>query len=110
MKAHRHFVRTQMKTHFSSKEKKDYPFLHIALASMLQIPDETLSELPVVSITGQHRIHIENYTSVLIYEAEKIVLLCPKVSMTILGKHLKIARLNPDEIQIEGYIQSVAYQ
>ncbi len=110
MKAHRHFVRTQKKSFFSTKEKKDYPFLHIALASMLQIPEETLSDLPVVSLTGQHRVHIENYTSVLTYETEKIVLLCPKVSMTILGKHLKIARLNPDEIQIEGFIQSISYQ
>ena len=109
MKTHRHFVHTQIKNHFSSKEKKDYPFLHIALASMLQVPDETLTELPVVSITGQHRIHIEHYTSVLTYETEKIVLLCPKVSMTILGEHLKIVRLNPDEIQIDGCIQNIAY-
>lgn len=37
MKAHRHFVRTQTKEHFTPKEKKKYPFLRIALASLLQI-------------------------------------------------------------------------
>ncbi|MGN0204768.1 MAG: YabP/YqfC family sporulation protein [Coprococcus sp.] len=110
MKAHRHFVRTQIRTHFSQKEKEPYPFLHIALASMLQIPAETLTELPVLSMTGRHRLRVENYTSVLTYETGKIVLLCPKASLVILGEHLKIARLDRDEILIEGYIENIAYR
>lgn len=110
MKKHRHFVNSQVKAHFSSKGKKSYPFLHIALASLLQVPDETFSGLPVVTMTGQHSIHIENYTSVLTYESEKIILLCPKVTLTILGGPLRITRLNPDEIQIDGYIQSISYR
>ncbi len=110
MKAHRHFVRTQIRTHFFQKEKKSYPFLHIALASMLQIPAETVTELPVLSMTGRHRLRVENYTSVLTYEVERIVLLCPGISLIILGKHLKIARLDRDEILIEGYIENIAYR
>lgn len=110
MKAHHHFVRTQTKEHFTPKEKKRYPFLRIALASLLQIPDETLTELPVLSAAGRHSLRIENYTSITTYETGKIILLCPRVSIVILGNHLKIVRLNRDEILIEGYIQSITYR
>lgn len=110
MKAHRHFVRNQVRTHFAPKDKKDYPFWHIALASWLQIPDETLTELPVLSVTGRHRLSVENYSSVQVYEPGKIVLLCRSISLVILGNHLKIVRLNQDEILVEGYIDSIAYK
>lgn len=109
MKAHRLFVRTQIRTHFSQKEKKAYPFFHIAMASFIQIPEETLTELPVLTVTGRHRLQVENYTSVLTYESGKIILLCPRVSLVILGEHLTIARLNRDEILIDGYIRNISY-
>jgi sporulation protein YqfC len=109
VKRHRQFVHTQEKQYFSSQEKKKYPFLRIAMASFLQIPEETLTKLPIVSITGQHSVCIENYTSVLVYETEKIVLLCAKMSVTLSGRHLKIICLNKDEVRVEGYILKIEY-
>ena len=47
VKQHKRFVQNQVQTHFSQKEKKKYPFLKIALATFLQVPDETLAALPV---------------------------------------------------------------
>lgn len=109
MKKHRQFVHTQEKQHFLSKEKKNYPFLRIALATFLQIPEETLTELPVLSVTGQHAVRIENFRSVLVYEPDKIVILCSELSMTLLGSHLSIICLNQDEIQVKGYIRAIEY-
>ena len=43
VKQHKRFVQNQVQTHFSQKEKKKYPFLKIALATFLQVPDETLA-------------------------------------------------------------------
>lgn len=109
MKQHKKFVQNQVQTHFSQKEKKKYPFLKIALATFLQVPDETLTTLPVFYGVGRHRIRVENYSSVQIYQEDRVVLLCPKVSVTIVGKGLQITCLNGDEVMIEGCIKQIEY-
>ena len=96
MKQHKKFVQNQVQTHFSQKEKKKYPFLKIALATFLQVPDETLAALPVFYGVGRHRLRVENYSSVQSYQEEKIVLLCPKMVVTIVGKKLQITCINED--------------
>ena len=83
--------------------------MKIALATFLQVPDETLATLPVFYGVGRHRLRVENYSSVQIYQEEKIVLLCPKMSVTILGKELQIICLNEDEVIIEGDIKQIEY-
>ena len=110
VKQHKRFVQNQVQTHFSQKEQKKYPFLKIALATFLQVPDETLAALPVFYGVGQHRLRVENYSSVQSYQEEKIVLLCPKMSVTIVGKALQIICLNEDEVMIEGYIEHIEYR
>lgn len=110
MKQHKRFVRNQVQTHFSQKKEKKYPFWKIALATFLQVPDETLATLPVFYGVGRHRLRVENYSSVQIYQEEKIVLLCPKMSVIILGKGLQITCLNEDEVMIEGCIKHIEYQ
>lgn len=109
MKQHKKFVQNQVQTHFSQKEKKKYPFWKIALATFLQVPDETLTTLPVFYGVGRHRLRVENYSSVQSYQEEKIVLLCPKLSVTILGKGLQIICMNEDEVMIEGDIRQIEY-
>ena len=99
VKQHKRFVQNQVQTHFSQKEKKKYPFLKIALATFLQVPDETLAALPVFYGVGRHRLR-----------EEKIVLHCPKMSVTIVGKALQIICLNEDEVMIEGYIEHIEYR
>ena len=106
MKQHKKFVQNQVQTHFSQKEKKKYPFLKIALATFLQVPDETLAALPVFYGVGRHRLRVENYSSVQSYQEEKIVLLCPKM----VGKKLQITCINEDEVVIEGVIRKIEYQ
>ena len=110
VKQHKRFVQNQVQTHFSQKEKKKYPFLKIALATFLQVPDETLAALPVFYGVGLHRLRVENYSSVQSYQEKKIVLLCPKMSVTIVGKALQIICLNEDEVMIEGYIEHIEYR
>ena len=88
MKQHKKFVQNQVQTHFSQKEKKKYPFLGV----------------------GRHRLRVENYSSVQSYQEEKIVLLCPKMVVTIVGKKLQITCINEDEVVIEGVIRKIEYQ
>ena len=100
VKQHKRFVQNQVQTHFSQKEKKKYP----------KVPDETLANLPVFYGVGRHRLRVENYSSIQIYQEEKIVLHCPKMSVTIVGKALQIICLNEDEVMIEGYIEHIEYR
>ena len=110
VKQHKRFVQNQVQTHFSQKEKKKYPFWKIAMATFFQVPDETLATLPVFYGVGRHRRRVENYSSIQIYQEEKIVLHCPKMSVTIVGKALQIICLNEDEVMIEGYIEHIEYR
>lgn len=109
MKQHKRFVQNQVQTHFSLKEKKKYPFWRIALATFLRVPDETLAALPVIYGVGRHRFRVENYLSVQIYQEDRVVLLCPKMSIVIVGKGLQIICLNEDEVMIEGDIKQIEY-
>ena len=90
-------------TFFSKREEE-------ALATFLQVPDETLTTLPVFYGVGRHRLRVENYSSVQSYQEEKIVLLCPKMVVTIVGKKLQITCINEDEVVIEGVIRKIEYQ
>ena len=110
MKQHKRFVQNQVQTHFSRKEKKKYPFWKIALATFLQVPDETLTALPVIYGVGRHRLRVENYLSVQIYQEDRVVLLCPEMSIVILGKKLQMTCLNEDEVMIEGCISHIEYR
>ena len=110
MKQHKRFVQNQVQTHFSQKEKKKYPFWKIAMATFFQVPDETLVTLPVFYGVGRHRLQVENYSSIQIYQEEKILLHCPKMSVMIVGKGLQITRLNEDEVMIEGDIKQIEYR
>ena len=68
VKQHKRFVQNQVQTHFSQKEKKKYPFWKIAMATFFQVPDETLATLPVFYGVGRHRLRVENYSSIQIYQ------------------------------------------
>ena len=102
VKQHKRFVQNQVQTHFSQKEKKTYPLWKIAMATFFQVPD--------FYGVGGHRLRVENYSSIQIYQEEKIVLHCPKMSVTIVGKALQIICLNEDEVMIEGYIEHIEYR
>ena len=110
VKQHKRFVQNQVQTHFAQKGRKKYPFLKIALATFLQVPDVTLAALHVFYGVGRHRFRGGNYSSVQSYQEEKIVLLCPKMSVTIVGKALQIICLNEDDVMIEGYIEHIEYR
>ena len=110
VKQHKRFVQNQVLTHFSKKVKYKFPFFNFAMATFFQVPDETLATLPVFYGVGRHRLRVENYSSIQIYQEEKIVLHCPKMSVTIVGKALQIICLNEDEVMIEGYIEHIEYR
>ena len=110
VKQHKRFVQNQVQTHFSQQENKQYPFCKISIANFFQVPYETLATLPVFYGVGRHRLRVENYSSIQIYQEEKIVLHCPKMSVTIVGKALQIICLNEDEVMIEGYIEHIEYR
>ena len=110
MRRHKQFVKSQVQTHFAQQEKKPYPFFRIALATFLQVPEETLANLPVISGVGRHRLRIENCLSIQTYQEEQIVLLCTEMMIVIIGKKLQIVCLNEDEVVIEGEIERLEYR
>ncbi|MFQ9388156.1 MAG: YabP/YqfC family sporulation protein [Coprococcus sp.] len=78
--------------------------------NFFQVPDETLATLPVFMVLAGIGFGWKNYSSIQIYQEEKIVLHCPKMSVTIVGKALQIICLNEDEVMIEGYIEHIEYR
>ena len=110
MRRHKQFVKSQVRTHFAHQEKKTYPFLRIALATFLQVPEETLVNLPVISGVGRHRLRIENCLLIQTYQEKEIVLLCTEMKIVIVGERLQIVYLNEDEVVIEGKIERLEYR
>ena len=74
-----------------------------------QIPQEVLFGIPIVSITGNKEIVIENYHGIIEY-TDCIVRIRTKIGeIKIKGQNLNLIYFNSDDMLITGIIKEVKY-
>lgn len=78
-----------------------------SLVTALEVPEDLAYKAPIVTITGNSCMSVENYRSILRYTKEEIVILTARGRVEIHGKQLCIPCYSPWEMQVSGKIIKV---
>lgn len=77
------------------------------ISNMLEFPPETLMNIPKITIVGNEKVHVENYTALLDYKTDNIRLKFEGGVIDILGENFEIKVIGEDNIVIWGKISTV---
>ncbi len=79
------------------------------LTEMLDIPGEPALGVARVTVTGGHKVHIENHRGLLEYEADRITVNTMDVPVRIRGRGLEIAAMSDLELAVTGKVDGVEF-
>ena len=77
------------------------------LAALTDLPDENISALPIVEITGDKRVLIEHHRGVAEYSQERICIKVKFGQVCICGQDLILSRIQQGQLIITGRLESV---
>lgn len=90
--------------------KKTYTRFREGLMSTLEVPRDLALQEPLLTITGNKDLCIENYKSIQSYSQESIRILTRKGRIKICGKALRIQYYTSDEMGISGDLQEIIFE
>ncbi|MDR1150021.1 MAG: sporulation protein YqfC [Clostridiales bacterium] len=79
------------------------------LSNILELPKEIVLNLPIIIITGNDEISVENYKGIIEYSTEKIRLNSTVGILKIEGKKLILKQMTSECICITGLILKLEY-
>lgn len=77
------------------------------ISEVLEIPSETILNIPKITIVGKERVHVENYTALLDYKKDSIRLKYQGGVIDIHGENFEIKVIGEENIVISGEIDRV---
>lgn len=80
------------------------------IADLSEIPKDAAFGLPVLTLTGQSELHLENYRGILEYQESLIRIQTRAGQIKISGQDLQITYFRNDEMDVKGRISSIEYQ
>jgi len=78
-------------------------------ASLLDLPQDVVQDLPRITMIGNVQLYIENHRGVLHFSPDRLKLALMKGSLEIRGKDLVIRAILTEEVFIEGTIDDIQY-
>lgn len=78
-------------------------------ASLLDLPQDVVQDLPRITMIGNVQLYIENHRGVLHFAPDRLKLALTKGSLEIRGKDLVIRAILTEEVFIEGTIDDIQY-
>lgn len=91
------------------EEPKDKQIIKKTLARMLELPKEIALNLPLISMTGNEELGIENYKGVIEYTEERIRLNTSCGVLKIEGKKLLLKQITTESMVVTGYIRKLEF-
>ncbi len=79
------------------------------VADILDIPQDTMLNLPKVTMVGNSQVLIENHLGVIEYCPEKLRIGVSFGEIEITGKDLLLKNIFSDELSLKGHIESVLF-
>lgn len=79
------------------------------MAEILEIPGEIALDLPKIILVGNVQVIIENHRGIVEYTAESVRVIVPAGEVGVRGRQLVLRNILPDELCIEGQIESVRF-
>lgn len=82
----------------------------MALSNSLKFPEEVVRNLPIINITGDRSIFIENFKSIVDYHEDYIRIKAKNMFLSLSGCKLTIEYYNQEEIKILGNITKIEFE
>lgn len=79
------------------------------LVDMLELPKEILLNIPKLTLIGKKQMLIENYKSIVEYDAQLIKLKTTIGFIKIDGASLVINEITPEDLRVEGEIMRIDF-
>ena len=77
------------------------------ISEVLEIPQESMLNIPKVPIIGKEKVHVEKYSALLDYKKDNIRLKYQGGVIDISGKNFEIKIIGEENIVVSGEIDSV---
>jgi len=77
------------------------------ISEVLELPPESMLNIPKITIVGNERVHVENYIALLDYKKDNIRLKYQGGVIDIMGKNFEIKVIGEENIVVSGEIDSV---
>jgi sporulation protein YqfC len=78
-------------------------------ANALDIPEDTLLNLPKITVTGNSRVLIENHRGVIEYTSNKLRIGVCFGEIEITGRDFFLKNILTDELSLQGQIESILF-
>lgn len=79
------------------------------IAQKLNIPEDISDGLPIVTVTGQCEVYVENYRGIIEYENNCIKLQTKVCRICFTGKNLEIVYYTNTDMKIVGELENILY-
>ena len=79
------------------------------LAERFDIPADALPGTPLITLTGNRRLHIQRHRGILEYGREHISVNCGSKIISVYGASLELAAMSAGELLIIGAVQRVEF-
>lgn len=83
--------------------------LKYQISEFLELPGEIVLDVPKVIVLGNLRLVVENHRGILKYGPELVHLNMPEGELIIRGRELRLRSVFPEEICVEGRIESIVF-
>ena len=89
--------------------EKEKNRLYRHLTDAVGIPEELAGGLPILHMTGQEELFIENYRGIIEYTDVCLLLRTKEKLLRIEGEHLYLSYYTREELKVTGEIRSVCF-
>jgi sporulation protein YqfC len=89
--------------------EKNKDIISRAMADLLEIPKDLVLDIPKITLIGKNELFLENHRGIIEYSSQRMRINLSRGFLEILGNQLEIRALLPDEIKIEGDINSCRF-
>lgn len=78
-------------------------------AEMLDVPKDSVLDLPRITLIGGLQVFVENYRGVIEFRDDLLRLRLTQGELQVYGKELMLKTIFPTEVVIEGSISGIKY-
>ncbi len=80
------------------------------IAELSELPKDVALGMPVLTVTGQMELCLENYRGIIEYTDSLVRIQTKTGQIRINGQQLQVVYYTSDEMKVTGRIQSIEYQ
>lgn len=83
--------------------------LKSVFTKFMELPKEVIVDLPIISMTGNEELTIENYKGVIEYSEGRIRVNTTKGVLKIEGRNMLLREITDDDIEVTGTILKIEF-